>query len=378
MTMERYECQDVQAVLSGLLDGELDAAASHLAEAHLAQCAPCRTLLQQAEETDDLLRATMARHEAWPAALERRIRAEIFGVVDGAEVSHRRRRLLFAAWSGWSIAAIVMLGFGVSLSTGRLGPRPAAPADSAPLAGGVSDAAPVEPPVWAPPVGSEELARGLFDDASALFASAPVENPADSAAPVEPEAPAVNATEMLASAERTPSLPAGLSERVLAGVESEMALAESLGDLALASAATPDAPAVAVEPAPPAFEAPAETLAMSEPAPADSPTTDPATAEVLHQASVLLTFLEQAGDSSFGDVRKVQQALTSDDVLERLALARHDLDSPDSVDLVNRAWTVLEWTTGSVDQEELERVRESIAMQDLPGRLERLSDRHWN
>ena len=38
----------------------------------------------------------------------------------------------------------------------------------------------------------------------------------------------------------------------------------------------------------------------------------------------------------------------------------------------------LEWTTGSVDQDELERVKQSIAMQDLPGQLERLRDQYWN
>lgn len=380
--MERYECQDVQAVLSGLLDGELDADASHLAEAHLSQCRPCRDLLQQAEETDDLLRTTMARHESWPASLERRIRSEVFGVIDGAEVNHRRRRLLFAAWSGWSIAAIVMFGLGFSLSTRWPGQTPAAPGSAAGLATRESETSPTKPPLWIAPVGSEVLARDIFDDSSLLLAASESQNPVDPPAPIESAAAPAGPAETLASVETFPASAPRLSDRVLTGVESEMALAESFRDLALASATTPDAPAAsasaaALEPEQPGFEAPTEALALSEPAPAAS-AADPATAEVLHQASVLLTFLAQAGDGSFGDVRKVQQALTSDDVLERLALARGDLDSPDSVDLVNRAWTVLEWTTGSVDQEELERVRQSIAMQDLPGRLERLSDRYWN
>ncbi len=373
--MQRYECQDVQAVLSGLLDGELDATTSHLAEAHLSQCAPCRTLLQHAEESDDLLRATVGSYEAWPADLDRRIRTEVFGQAEDAAHVRGRRRLLFAAWSGWSIAAVVMLGFGLALSQGWLGGS--AQPDGAVA---VSEAAARSPQQWVPPVGSEMVSTSLFDRQQR---ETPVVGEI-AAAPKSPEtggvaeaqlggeslaAANVAETEPVEAPVLRPETPT-FSKAALAGVEAEMEAANWLQALA---ANLPSRPAEEPEPTPIAPEQPEETLAL-----ASEPAGNPGTGEVLHQASILLTVLEQAGDESFSDVRLVQQALSSDDVLERLAVARNDLQSPDSVDLVNRAWSMLEWTNGSVDQEELERVKRSIAMQDLPRRLERLSDEYWN
>ncbi len=375
MTMERYECQDVQAVLSGLLDGELDAPAAHLAEAHLARCGPCRDLLQQAEETDDVLRVAMARHEVWPASLERRIRAEVFGVVGEADANHRRRRLLIAAWSGWSMAAVVMLGFGFSISQGWLTARPAESSPPLAFADTGPEIAPGDPDVWLSPVGSEDLARSIFDDLLLTEAGAAAHEEGESPAPAV-QGPALamenEPSDTRVSQPIAPARPA-FSNLALAGMEAEISAARQAEMWASARAAREQQPVLApVEEPGPAVESSAQFAA------AEAESGDPTMGEVLHQASILLTALAQAGDESFGDVRKVQQALSSDDVLERLAMARGDLDSPDSVDLVNRAWTLLEWTTGSVDQEELERVKHSIAMQDLPRRLEQLSDLYWN
>ncbi len=370
--MERYECQDVQAVLSGLLDGELDAGTSHLAEAHLAQCAPCRAVLQHAEETDDLLRAAVGRYEVWPMDLDRRIRTTLFGEVNEAQTSQRRRRLLFVAWSGWSMAAVVMLGFGLSLAQGWFN---ATHNVSGPLTVGEQPAARVEPiaTIWAAPVGSELAALSIFN-----------ENP--EIAPFQPEPVAVKSDspprEMVAM--KTPpdedaSLPPGpvetpanptISTPTMAAIESQVQAAQWVQLLA-ASLLTKAPEAVEPSRVEPEVAPQVAVAVMPEPA-------DPDTGEVLHQASVLLSHLGQAGGGSFGDVRLVQQALSSDDVLERLASACGDLQSDDSVNLVNRAWSMLEWTTGRVDEDELERVKQSIAMQDLPRRLEQLSDQYWN
>jgi len=376
MTMQRYECQDVQAVLSGLLDGELDAAASHLAEAHLAQCSPCREVLQKAEETDDLLRATLTGHEAWPAALERRIRAEVFGVVDGAEAGHRRRRLLFAAWSGWSIAAVVMLGFGVTLSQGRFNTTPMeSPAGALATGEGAESLVVPEAVAWVPPVGSEELARSIIEGGLRLIEDEPSLSDPESGTSREALAMETEAAPVLPAAPERRVEPgrSSFNELALTGVEAEIETSRQLDQWA-ASLPNPTLGSMPTDDPEPITEEVATLLASNE----EVDPADARTGEVLHQASILLTVLEQAGQGSFSDVRMVQQALSSDDVLERLAVARGDLDSPGSIDLVNRAWTVLEWTTGSVDQDELERVKQSIAMQDLPGQLERLRDQYWN
>lgn len=372
--MERYECQDVQAVLSGLLDGELDASTSHLAEAHLSQCAPCRIALQKAEETDDLLRATMGAYEVWPTDLDRRIRTAIFGEVDEAQTSQRRRRLLFAAWSGWSMAAVVLLGFGLSLSQGWFTP---APESTGPLADNQSNqpVVNVEPvaTTWVPPVGSEMAALSIFNENPEIDRSQPETVAAkDESLPTEMVAmntPPVEPVSLQPAPLETPTSQK-VSTPTVAAVEAQMQAARWLQLLASTlPTKAPETPEPAVvEP-----EVTHRAIAAAMPNPADSDT-----GEVLHQASILLSHLEQAGEGSFGDVRMVEQALSSDDVLERLASARSEMQSADSVDLVNRAWSMLEWTTGSVDQDELERVKQSIAMQDLPRRLERLSDQYWN
>lgn len=380
-TMQRYECQDVQAVLSGILDGELDAETSHLAEAHLSQCAPCRAVLQQAEETDDLLRATIGTYEVWPADLEKRIRAEVFGEPETEQSTQRRRRLLFAAWSGWSIAAIVMLGFGLSFSQGWRHSSTGA-GDAVAHSDEVSPALTPVRKTWIPPVGSELVSRSIFDEDLGL--GQPQTQPPELAVneQVNPELPSESLA--MASEPTLESTPqpieaaqprrSSFTDRAIAGVESEIQAARWLQFIAANLPARSPETLDVTPKALPNEPKPTPTVAVAM----NTQPADFSTGEVLHQASILLTVLEQAGEGSFSDVRMVQQALSSDDVLERLAVAREDLQSPDSIDLVNRAWSMLEWTNGSVDQEELERVKRSIALQDLPRRLERLSDQYWN
>ena len=51
------DCTDVKALLSGLVDDEVDGDVRHAAERHIAGCAGCRTLLDEAEALDALIRA---------------------------------------------------------------------------------------------------------------------------------------------------------------------------------------------------------------------------------------------------------------------------------------------------------------------------------
>jgi hypothetical protein len=53
--MTNFDCTDIRATLSGLVDGEVDAQTRHLAERHLAGCAACRSLLSEAESLDELI-----------------------------------------------------------------------------------------------------------------------------------------------------------------------------------------------------------------------------------------------------------------------------------------------------------------------------------
>ena len=55
------DCTDIQAMLSALVDGELDADRRHGAERHLAGCQACRTLLSEAEGLELLVAAAAGR-----------------------------------------------------------------------------------------------------------------------------------------------------------------------------------------------------------------------------------------------------------------------------------------------------------------------------
>jgi Predicted transmembrane transcriptional regulator (anti-sigma factor) len=67
-------CVDRELLLGGLVDGELDAANTALAEAHVARCEGCREELERLEAVRALLRTEGVRHSA-PEALVRRVSA---------------------------------------------------------------------------------------------------------------------------------------------------------------------------------------------------------------------------------------------------------------------------------------------------------------
>lgn len=67
-------CADQELLLGGLVDGELDAANSALAEAHVAHCESCREELERLQAVRTLLGREGVRHTA-PEGLARRIAA---------------------------------------------------------------------------------------------------------------------------------------------------------------------------------------------------------------------------------------------------------------------------------------------------------------
>ena len=65
-------CPDQELFLGGLVDGELDAANTALAEAHIARCEGCREEVERLQGTRNLLRADGVRHRA-PESLTQRL-----------------------------------------------------------------------------------------------------------------------------------------------------------------------------------------------------------------------------------------------------------------------------------------------------------------
>ena len=83
-------CADQEMLLSGLVDGELDAANTALLEAHLARCEGCREELERIQAVRALLAGGGVRYEA-PETLKRRI-AEL------PELSRARRAMRLPGW----------------------------------------------------------------------------------------------------------------------------------------------------------------------------------------------------------------------------------------------------------------------------------------
>jgi anti-sigma factor RsiW len=89
-------CADQEMLLSGLVDGELDAANTALLEAHLARCEGCREELERIQAVRALLAGDGVRYEA-PDSLKRRI-AEL------PELSRARRPMRLPGWLAPGVA----------------------------------------------------------------------------------------------------------------------------------------------------------------------------------------------------------------------------------------------------------------------------------
>lgn len=400
--MKRFECADFQAVLSGFLDGVIDGATAHEAEVHLNECADCRSVVERAEAIDGDVRRSMDGLDDWPAALEDRImtaalgRAPMFGVSG-------RRRLLLVAWTGWAAAAVAIVAFGVVWNQfntqGGQSSEPVATAtngedaesavepDNA-LATNDTSNQPAATDVKvesviaesSPPVGSEwttaALALDNTADKDAIDAALFAGGGTDSllAATMPDHSDLWSAVALLVNNSKTIEPDALPDEPTIADRDGEMTVAVAGSADSDRARLTTDGRLSLLPDVARSNEMPAVDDGEPQPSVVDNGEAG----DVLHQASILLAALGQAEDQSFSDVRLVQQALAGDDVLDRLADTRRQLHSAESVELVDMAWSVLEWTNGQLDQQELGRVRDSIARNDLPRKMERLSDQYWN
>jgi len=105
--MTNLDCKDIKALLSGLVDGEVDGQTRHQAERHIADCKACRDLLNEAEGVNELV-ALDAQRMMWPAGLpagfeQSVLRRTIYG--DALHFAGRR----WTSWLGWVAAAACLL-----------------------------------------------------------------------------------------------------------------------------------------------------------------------------------------------------------------------------------------------------------------------------
>ena len=101
-TEPTFDCTDITALLSALIDGVLDQAQRHAAERHLASCAACRQLLSEAERNDALVAAAGA---ASGAGLPEGFEQEVLDRTAHPETAAAR----FRSWLGWIAAAASLM-----------------------------------------------------------------------------------------------------------------------------------------------------------------------------------------------------------------------------------------------------------------------------
>ena len=109
--MQAMDCTDIRALLSGIVDGELETNVQHAAERHLADCDECRSLIDEAEQLDALIlddATSIAGSAHLPKGFETRVLARTTRA--GADAYARR----WTTWAGW-IAAAACLAMAVSI-----------------------------------------------------------------------------------------------------------------------------------------------------------------------------------------------------------------------------------------------------------------------
>lgn len=105
--MTTFDCKDIKAILSGLVDDEVDAETRHKAERHLGDCKACRDMLNEAEKVNEMV-ALEAQRLLWPVGLPAGFEETVLSrtaYTDAYNFAGRR----WTSWLGWVAAAASLL-----------------------------------------------------------------------------------------------------------------------------------------------------------------------------------------------------------------------------------------------------------------------------
>lgn len=102
--MTTMDCADIKALLSGLIDDEVDPETRHLTERHISGCSSCRTLMNEAESLDGLIAMDgEMTFGQLPAGFEDSV-LRLTGPSLDMTPYHRR----LSTWFGWATAAAAL------------------------------------------------------------------------------------------------------------------------------------------------------------------------------------------------------------------------------------------------------------------------------
>jgi len=124
--MRTMDCTDIKVLLSGLVDDELDGETRHAAERHVAECASCRALLDEAEALNQAVRAD-AESGLPPGGLPEAFAGQVLSRTVYADRLRPGGGAGWINWLGWlAAAASLVLAITIWAMDRRLLPQSAA------------------------------------------------------------------------------------------------------------------------------------------------------------------------------------------------------------------------------------------------------------
>ncbi len=374
--MEQFECQDLGALLSGLLDGQVDEETRHQAERHLSGCARCRTHLSRAEELDFLTRATLAPTDDLLASSLTRMQDAVWTRIGSAQAPAIRteaRRLRLSAWTGWgaALAATVTLAFFVSR------PQPSSLDPSRLQAS--------ESPKTADPLATDPGADLIaLNDSGSKPSGDTLDNPGSRPSPQNqqgmPKARQVSAGALPPGF--LPSRAIGRPPFVVVQLNRAPAQQRPM-PIDLGRFAAMDQPARIPQWFPVYRDTSTSVTADSRaqaPLAGDHLDTRPLLApagadDVIYQATVILRIVRAPDSTLETDLPQIQAAIALDDLPERIASMRDQLANPEDRRIVSELWSLLEWVSATRDDADLSAIRQRLLDSSLVHRAQDLSDR---
>lgn len=309
--MNTMDCADIKALLSGLIDDEIDSETRHLAERHLSGCKSCRALINEAEDLDRLM--AVDAEDSFGALPPGFVDAVVETVRIPAPVM-KPYALRVTTWVGWlAAAASLMLALTLWVNDRR------------------SD---------------------FPDTAIAIM-------PDDTQAPLILDRPAVHMASL--------TVPVFGSELDRFGDVSWYTLPETdtgLRPRISRDRSTTDDPVEIVR------KKSRELSALS-----DRSTLTLDEAQTLYSASILLEMIAEADTDSFADVEMARQILEYDELLPRLRQIRSRLEPADRPTLVAAESLFTWILRGPIDLADVAQLREIVVELNLHDEFASLSDR---
>jgi hypothetical protein len=323
--MNTMDCTDIKALLSAIVDDELDREHRHTAERHLAECAGCRALVNEAEGLNDLIlidARARAADGGLPVGFEDRVLAQTI------HIGPLRTRFGWGAWSGW-IAAAASLTFAVIVWTNNHSsvntPGEQIATLTGPTSTGEVSTMPAPSPSVARPASyttGTDLRSQTFDgDLPAEMFHLRRASWQDQTLPFEP-----------------------------VGLFGQLADAESTG-------------------ASPAFAtSAARAISNIQPITRED-------ADTLYSAAVQIERFADADLQSFAQIESIRRAIEADDLLSKLTEARSRLSDADRLAVFGAESILLRVAFGPLDRNDALEIQNAVRAMDLAEAIESLSKR---